>query len=84
MSNETDPSFVHGVADCLQDIAGPEEKGVPRCNCPRPPFLVENEEMVFCYLNCSGLLWEKNCSSDREKLLKFVTEGQEFEIFLDN
>ena len=24
----------------------------------------------------------KNCSSDREKLLKFEAEGQEFEIFL--
>ena len=22
--------------------------------------------MVFCYQNCSYLLWEKNCSSDRE------------------
>ena len=31
-SNEADPSFVHGVANCLQDIAGPEEKGVPRGN----------------------------------------------------
>ena len=27
----------------------------------------------FCY---------QNCSSDREKLLKFVAEGQEFENFL--
>ena len=25
-------------------------------------------KMVFCYQNCSDLLWEKNCSSDREKL----------------
>ena len=24
----------------------------------------------------------KNCSSDREKLLKFEAEGREFEIFL--
>ena len=23
--------------------------------------------MVFCYQNCSNLLWEKNCSSDQEK-----------------
>ena len=28
-------------------------------------------EMVFCYQNCSDLLLEKKCSSDREKLLKF-------------
>ena len=24
---------------------------------------------VFCYQNCSDLLWEKNCSSDRIKVL---------------
>ena len=35
-------------------------------------------EMVFCYQNCSDLLWEKNCSSDREKRLKFEAEGREF------
>ena len=34
-------------------------------------------EMVFCYQNCSGQLWEKKCSSDWEKLLKFETEGRE-------
>ena len=34
--------------------------------------------MVFCYQNCSDLLWEKNCSSDWEKLLKFEAEGREF------
>ena len=34
--------------------------------------------MVFCYQNCSDLLWKKNCSSDREKLLKFEAEGREF------
>ena len=28
---------------------------------------VENEEMIFGYQNCSDLLWEKNCSSDRKK-----------------
>ena len=33
--------------------------------------------MVFCYQNCSDLLWEKK-SSDREKLLKFKAEGLEF------
>ena len=34
--------------------------------------------MVFCYKNWPSV--RKNCSSDREKLLKFETEGQEFEI----
>ena len=34
--------------------------------------------MVFCYQNCSDLLWGKNCSSDKEKLLKFEAEGREF------
>ena len=38
--------------------------------------------MVFCYQNCSDLLWEKNCSSDREKLLKFEAAGREFAKFL--
>ena len=28
--------------------------------------------------NCSDLPWEKKCSSDREKLLKFEAEGREF------
>ena len=35
--------------------------------------------MVFCFQNCSDLLQEKKCSIDREKLLKFEDEGQEFE-----
>ena len=35
-------------------------------------------QMVFCYQNCSDLLWEKNNSSDWEKLLKFEAEGWEF------
>ena len=38
--------------------------------------------MVFCYQNCSDLLGEKKCSSDREKLLDFETEGQNFPKFL--
>ena len=38
--------------------------------------------IVFCYQNYSDLLWEKNCSSDREKLLKFEAEGREFAKFL--
>ena len=39
--------------------------------------------MVFCYQNCSDILWEKIVSSDWEKLLKFEAEGQEFENFLN-
>ena len=42
----------------------------------------KNFEMIFCYQNCSDLLWEKNCSSDLEKLLKFEAEGREFAKFL--
>ena len=34
--------------------------------------------MVFCYQNCSDLLWEK-CSNDREKL---EAEGPEFSKYL--
>ena len=33
--------------------------------------------MVFCYQNCSDLLWKKE---DREKILKFEAEDREFEI----
>ena len=33
--------------------------------------------MVFCYQNCSDLLYE-NCSCDQEKLLKFKAESREF------
>ena len=36
-------------------------------------------KMVFCCQNCSDLYTvRKNCSCDREKLLKFKAEGQEF------
>ena len=38
--------------------------------------------MVICFQNCSDLPWEKNCSNDQEKLLKFEVEGQEFAKFL--
>ena len=37
--------------------------------------LKREREMVFCYQNCTV---GKNCSSDREKLLKFEAEGREF------
>ena len=42
------------------------------------PVHYQVKEMVFCYQNCSDLLWEKSCSSDWEKHLKFEAEGQEF------
>ena len=37
---------------------------------------------MFGYQNCSDILWEKNCSNDGEKLLKFEAEGREFANFL--
>ena len=37
--------------------------------------------MVFCYQNCSDLLGEKKCSSDREKHLRYEIEGREFAKF---
>ena len=43
--------------------------------------LQEQDEKAFCYQNWSDLHVRKNCSSDREKLVKFEAEGQEFSIF---
>ena len=40
-----------------------------------------SKKMVFCYQNCSTYC-KKNCSSDREKLLKFEAKGREFAKFL--
>ena len=45
---------------------------------PTEEFTVE---IVFCYQDCSDLLWEKKCSSDWEKHLKFKAEGREFAKF---
>ena len=46
-------------------------------------LVMDGLEMVFCYQNCSDLSTvRKNCSSDREKKLKFEAEGQEFAKFL--
>ena len=42
----------------------------------------EQGVIVFCYQNSSDLLWEKKCSSDQEKNLKFEAEGREFSKFL--
>ena len=38
--------------------------------------------MVFCYQKLSQPTVRKKCFSDREKLLKFEAEGQEFAKFL--
>ena len=38
-------------------------------------WIWKKKSIVFCYQNCSDLLWEK---IDREKLLKFEAEGREF------
>ena len=35
-------------------------------------------KMVFCYQNCSDLLWEKSVLVIGEKVLKFEAEGREF------
>ena len=39
--------------------------------------------VVFCYQNCSDLLWERKIS-DGEKLLKFEAEDWEFSKFLSS
>ena len=44
--------------------------------------IVKCKWIGFYYQNCSDLLWEKKNSSNREKLLKFKDEGQEFTKFL--
>ena len=38
--------------------------------------------MVFCFKNCSDLLWGKKCSCDQEKLLKFEAQGRKFAKYL--
>ena len=40
------------------------------------------KRMVHCFQNCSDPTMRKNCSSDREKLLKFEAEDREFAKFL--
>ena len=47
------------------------------------PNINNSQVMVFCFQNCSDLLWERIVlSSYREKLLKFEAEGREFAKFL--
>ena len=44
------------------------------------------ESMIFCYQNCSDLLWEKNCPSEREKLFEIRDwrPAKNFKIFWDH
>ena len=56
----------------------------PFCNSEQnfDPKCSQLPYMVFCYQNCSDLLWEKNYSTDGEKLLKFKAERRELATFL--
>ena len=49
------------------------EMSFPSGNC-----VLECLGLVFCYQNCSDLLWEKKCCSDEEFFLKFEDEEWEF------
>ena len=40
--------------------------------------LMAKMKMVFCYKKLFWPIARKNCSSDREKILKFEAEGREF------
>ena len=40
------------------------------------------QKMVFCYQNCSDLLWEKIVLVIEKNVLKFEAEGPEFAKFL--
>ena len=40
--------------------------------------------MVFCFHNCSNLLWEKNCSSDRENFWKSRLKAKYLQPFWDH
>ena len=51
-------------------LSSGHEKILNKEKFPSLKNCVENEEMIFCYQNCSDLLWEKNCSSDRKKTFK--------------
>ena len=43
----------------------------PKFEINKPQFT----KIVFCFQNCSDLLWEKNCSSDQEKRLRLKVEN---------
>ena len=80
------PSFV--ALDPQKEIRDPEDGS--QIN---PPgfclfFLPFQDDLRYVFYNgilLPKLFWptvRKNCSRDREKLLKFEAEGREFEIFL--
>ena len=52
----------------------------PLIHISRPLCMVCNQPdvttIVFCYQNCSDLLWEKKCSSDCEKQFIQTVKGQ--------
>ena len=44
----------------------------------------EKLEMVFCFKNCSDLVWEKFVpATERKTIQKFESEGREFSNFED-
>ena len=55
-----------------------------------PPFPYKQKQVLqntFCRLLLPKIFWpivRKDCSTDREKLLKFEAEGQEFAEFLSS
>ena len=66
----------------LNQLSDKSRKALHMKIIKRPKKMGLASKMVFCYQNCSDLLWEKNCSTDPEKLLKFEAESQEFAKFL--
>ena len=48
--------------------------GTAQQQCMAAWFFLSNI-LVFCFQNCSDLLWEKKMFCDREKLLKFEADG---------
>ena len=45
--------------------------------CENGKLSFSSQKLVFFFQNCSDLLWQKSCSSDKEKKMKFKAEGQE-------
>ena len=64
----------------LAELKREEIKNVCMVVCSE--MLLQSTALVFCFQNCSNLLWEKNCSIERGKLLKSEAEGREFAKFL--
>ena len=79
-------SFLQGHNSCLP--IPKMEISVIFCNewCQAwgtvPKAHLNPNEMVFCYQNCSDLLWKKIVPEIEENILKFETGGREFANFL--